>query len=399
MKRSALSLLSLAHLAVDVTGGALTAMLPYLQAQFALSYVLLATISTTYQVTSSIAQPIFGIVSDRGAKRYLVPLGVLLAVGGFAALGRAPTYGLVLAAVALTGIGSAIFHPEATKSARFVSGSSRATGMSYFSIGGNIGVALGPLVVTAIVAWKGTQGTWVYLIPGLVATMLVLFAGPAIQRAETAHAAAAPPGKIRSLRGPMTLLIAVVALRSMIYSGMLVFIPLYAVHVLDQPTSFTGPLLFAILGAGALSTVAGGAIADRLGNKRTMLTSLAFVPAFLAAYIIAPGVVGIIALALAGACIISTTSITVVMAQDFMPGRLALAASLVIGFTSGLGGIGVALLGRVADLEGLRVVLWVLVAVAAAGTALTAFLPAGSEKRARDTQIAAAIPEPAHSGR
>ncbi|HLJ84685.1 MAG TPA: MFS transporter [Candidatus Eremiobacteraceae bacterium] len=394
MKRRALSLLSFGHLTVDVTAGALTAMLPYLQSEFALSYVLLATISTTYQVTSSIAQPIFGIVSDRGAKRYLVPMGVLLAAGGFAMLGKAPTYGLVLAAVALTGIGSAIFHPEATKSARFVSGTARATGMSYFSIGGNIGVALGPLVVTAIVAWAGTGGTWIYIVPGVVATGLVLLAGPAIGRAESAHAAAAPPGRIRSDRRPMALLIAVVALRSMIYSGVLVFVPLYAVHVLHRPTSFTGPLLFAILASGALSTIVGGAIADRVGNKRTMLTSLAFVPLLLATYIISPGAMGVTALALAGACIISTTSISVVMAQDFMPGRLALAASLVIGFTSGLGGLGVALLGGLADLAGLRIVLWVLVGIAVAGTVLTAFLPAGAARRASDLQ-AAPLPEPA----
>ncbi len=397
MKRRALSLLSLGHLTVDVTGGAITAMLPYLQAEFALSYVLLATISTTYQVTSSIAQPIFGVISDRGAKRYLVPMGVLLAAGGFAVLGRAPTYGLVLAAVALTGIGSAIFHPEATKSARYVSGNNRATGMSYFTIGGNIGVALGPLVVSAIVASSGTAGTWIYVVPGIAATALVLLAGPAINRAETAHAAAAAPlGKISSLRGPMSLLVGVVALRSMIYSGILVFIPLYAVHVLRQPTSFTGPLLFAILGTGALSTIAGGAIADRLGNKRTMLTSLAFVPVLLAAFIISPGVIGVVALALAGACIISTTSISVVMAQDFMPGRLALAASLVIGFTSGLGGLGVALLGRLADLEGLRVVLWVLVGIAVAGTFLTSLLPAAGAGRARGEQ-AAPLPEAART--
>ena len=155
MKRRALSLLSLGHLTVDVTGGALVAMLPYLQGRFALSYLLLAAVSTTYQITSSIAQPVFGVISDRGAKRFLIPLGVLLAAGGFAVLGLAPTYPLVIAAVAITGIGSAIFHPEATKSARFVSGARRATGMSFFSIGGNIGVALGPLVVTAIVVSVG----------------------------------------------------------------------------------------------------------------------------------------------------------------------------------------------------------------------------------------------------
>jgi FSR family fosmidomycin resistance protein-like MFS transporter len=393
VKRRALSLLSLGHLTVDVTSGALVAMLPYLQAKFALSYLLLAAVSATYQITSSIAQPVFGVISDRGAKRFLIPLGVLLAAGGFSVLGIASTYPLVIAAVAVTGIGSAIFHPEATKSARFVSGARRATGMSVFSIGGNIGVALGPLVVTAIVVSVGPTGTWIYMIPGVLVTAIMAFIAPAIESAETAHIAASPKGKRPSRRGAMAMLIAVVALRSIIYSGILIFVPLYAVHVLHHPASSTGPLLFAILGAGAASTVAGGAIADRIGNNRTMLVSLACVPILLALYIVSPGVTAVVAIALAGACIISTTSISVVMAQDYMPSRLALAASLVIGFTSGLGGLAVAGLGRLADIAGLLTVLWVLVGVAAAGTLFTALLPGESEGRSQLREETRALPE------
>ena len=393
MKRRALSLLSLGHLTVDVTSGALVAMLPYLQSKFALSYLLLAAVSTTYQITSSIAQPVFGVISDRGAKRFLIPLGVLLAAGGFAVLGIAPTYPLVLAAVAVTGIGSAIFHPEATKSARFVSGAKRATGMSFFTIGGNIGVALGPLVVTAIVVSVGESGTWIYLIPGIIVTLLMAIVTPAIDSAESAHIAAAPKGHTRSRRGAMAMLVAVVALRSTVYSGILIFVPLYAVHVLHHAASSTGPLLFAILGAGAASTVAGGAIADKLGNKRTMLASLACVPVLLAVYVLSPGAVGVVAIALAGACIISTTSITVVMAQDYMPSRLALAASLVIGFTSGLGGLAVAGLGRLADISGLDTVLWALVAIAIAGTLVPALLPGDGEGRIARREETRALPE------
>jgi FSR family fosmidomycin resistance protein-like MFS transporter len=393
VKRRALSLLSLGHLTVDVTSGALVAMLPYLQSKFALSYLLLAAVSTTYQITSSIAQPVFGVISDRGAKRFLIPLGVLLAAGGFAVLGIAPTYPYVLAAVAVTGIGSAIFHPEATKSARFVSGSKRATGMSFFTIGGNIGVALGPLVVTAIVVSVGQSGTWIYLIPGIIVTLLMAVVSPAIDSAESAHIAAAPKGYTRSRRGAMVMLVTVVALRSTVYSGILIFVPLYAVHVLHHLASSTGPLLFAILGAGAASTIAGGAIADKLGNKPTMLASLACVPVLLALYVLSPGVVGVVAIALAGACIISTTSITVVMAQDYMPSRLALAASLVIGFTSGLGGLAVAGLGRLADISGLSTVLWALVGIAIVGTLVTALLPADGEGRIARREETRALPE------
>ncbi|HXW77797.1 MAG TPA: MFS transporter, partial [Candidatus Eremiobacteraceae bacterium] len=125
MKRRSLSLLGFAHLTVDVTSGAVPAVLPYLQREFQLSYLLLAVVATTFQVASSVTQPIFGVWSDRGARRFLIPLGVAMAAGGFACLGLARTYEAVLAAIALSGIGSAIFHPEATKSARYVAGEAR----------------------------------------------------------------------------------------------------------------------------------------------------------------------------------------------------------------------------------------------------------------------------------
>jgi FSR family fosmidomycin resistance protein-like MFS transporter len=333
-------------------------------------------------VTSSVAQPIFGVLSDRGAQRILLPLGVLLSAGGFAALGVAPTYPLMLAAIALSGTGSAIFHPEATKSARYIAGEHRATGMSFFTIGGNIGVALGPLVLIGIVGLKGLHGTWLYLIPGVIVTGIVAAIMPSIARAETAHFARMPAEKRASRPKAMVLLIAVVALRSVIYSGILVFVPLYAVNVLHRSPAENGPLLFAILAAGALSTIAGAALADRNGDRRTMVVSFALVPPLLAVYLLVPGIVGIVALVLVGAFLIATTTITVVMAHDFMPNRLALASALVIGFTSGLGGLGIATLGRAADVFGLPAVLWSLVGVGVVGTGLSMLLPGGRRDRA-----------------
>jgi FSR family fosmidomycin resistance protein-like MFS transporter len=375
MKRRSLSLLSIGHLTVDVTSGALPAVLPYLQKEFGLSYLLLAVVATTFQVTSSIAQPIFGVISDRGAQRYLIPLGVLLSAGGFAALGFAPSYVMVLAAIALSGTGSAIFHPEATKSARFVAGDYRATGMSYFTIGGNLGVALGPLVLTGIVVWRGLGGTWLYLIPGVIVAVAMAAIGPSIARAESAHFARRTPTAADSRPAAMALLVAVVALRSVVFSGILVFVPLYSVNVLHRSASENGPLLFAILAAGAAATIVGAKFADRAGDKRTMVFCSVCAPPLLAIYLLVPGIAGIAALVLVGAFLIATTTVTVVMAQDFMPHRIALASALVIGFTSGLGGLAIAALGHLADVASLTTVLWSLVGVAAAGALLSAALP------------------------
>lgn len=390
MKRRPLSLLSIGHLIVDVTAGAVPAALPFLKSEFGLSYLMVAFVATTYQVTSSIAQPIFGTFSDTGARRYLIPLGVLLAACGFAALGNAPSYPLMLVAIAVTGIGSAIFHPEATKSARFVSGPMRATGMSVFTIGGNIGVALGPLVFTALVAWRGLHGTAAYAVAGIVAAVAVAVIGPSIARAETAQASGPRPTSADSDKRAMLMLVIVVATRSIIYGGMLVFVPLYAVNVLHHSPSQNGPLLFAILAAGALATVAGAAIGDRFGHKQTMAVSFAFVPPLLALYLLMPGIVGVIALVLVGAFLIGTTTITVVMAHEFMPHRIALASALVIGFTSGIGGVAIAGLGHIADIAGLPAVLWSLVGVSVVGTALTMLLPGGAPARVPEDAVCGA---------
>ena len=375
LNRPLLGLLSLGHLTVDVTGGALPAMLPFLQAEFHLSYLLLALVILTSNVTSSIVQPIFGVVSDISAARYLLPAGVLLAVAGFSALGLAPSYGLLLIAVAVAGIGSAIYHPEASKSAAYVVGARRATGMSVFSVGGNVGFALGPLALTAIVAWHGLRGTWFMLIPGLLMAGALAGIMPAIARAQVEHEERARADRGTSHPRRMALLVAIVTLRSLVYSGVLTFAPLYAVNVLHRSPHAGALLLFLFLGAGATGTIVAGPIADRFGKRRTMVVGLWLVVPLLAMYLVIPGPLSLVALALAGMCLIGTFTVSLLMGQEFLPTRLALASALMIGFTTGLGGLGVGLLGRFADVAGLIPTLWAVVAMAALASGLMLALP------------------------
>jgi FSR family fosmidomycin resistance protein-like MFS transporter len=165
---------------------------------------------------------------------------------------------------------------------------------------------------------------------------------------------------------------------------------LYAVNVLHHDPSQNGPLLFAVLAAGALATVVGAAIGDRVGHKRAMTVSFAFVPPLLSVYILVPSAMGVVSLVLAGAFLIATTSISVVMAQEYLPHRIALASALVIGFPSGLGGLVIAGLGRLADVAGLHIVLWSLVGVSVVGTALSSLLPADDHAmRAKDAAATA----------
>lgn len=376
MNRRALGILSLGHLSVDIGAGALPALLPFLQREFHFSYFWLAALVMTAGVISSVMQPVFGVASDNLRTRFLLPIGVFLALAGYAGIGIAGSYAAVVVLVAVAGVGSAMYHPEATKSARTVSGLFPTTGSSLFAVGGNIGVALGPIIVTALVAWNGLRGTWLLFIPAVVIAAIVATVVPAVTKAHEAHEART---REHSGNGDMVrvmgILVAMTSLRSMVYSGVLTFVPLYAVNVLHQHVNRNGLLLFVFLATGAAANFVAGPLADRYGVKRSVSLSLAIAPLALALYLLSSGVVALLGLALAGAMLIGTFATVVVMGMEYMPNRMGLASALLIGFSSGVGGIGVGLLGKLADAYGLVPTVWSLVGVAGLAYGLTFALP------------------------
>jgi FSR family fosmidomycin resistance protein-like MFS transporter len=375
VNRKILGILSLGHLSVDIAAGGLPALLPFLRARFDLSYFGLAALVMISGVTSSIMQPVFGIATDNLRTRFLLPLGVVLALAGFAWVGAAPTYALAVCFVALAGIGSAMYHPEAAKSARTVAGSLPATANAVFAVGGNVGVAMGPPLVIGLVAWHGLQATRWLSLPAIALALVVASIVPAVSRAHEAHAQRVVSSGGRVWPKAMNVLIAVTSLRSAVYSGVLTFVPLYAVNVLHQPATRNGVLLFTYLAAGAAANFLAGPLGDRFGTRTVMSASLALAPLAFAGYMFSSGAGSLVALALVGALIIGTLSTTVVMGMEYMPARVGLASALLIGFSTGIGGLCVGALGRVADAFGLGFVLWILVGVAAASYALTFALP------------------------
>src|SRR5438445_7964545 len=166
--------LSSGHLATDFANGALPALLPFFVDKFALSYTLAAAVILASAVSSSIVQPLFGLWSDRRGAMWLLPSGVALAGIGIALAADAPSYWLVLLLVLASGVGVAAFHPEGSKFAAFVSGRKRASGMAWFSIGGNLGYALGPLATTAAVVAFGLRGGLVLALPGLAVALAIV---------------------------------------------------------------------------------------------------------------------------------------------------------------------------------------------------------------------------------
>jgi len=376
MNRWILGVLSLGHLSVDIGAGALPALLPFLQREFHFSYFSLAALVMTSGITSSIMQPIFGLAADSLRTRVLLPVGVLLGLGGYAAVGTATSYALVVAIVAAAGIGSAMYHPEATKSARTVSGQLPATGNAFFAVGGNIGVALGPIIITVLVAWRGLPATAVLFVPALIIAAIVATVVPAVTQAHDEHHQQARSA-VHGDNGVsvMAVLVTMTSLRAAVYSGVLTFVPLYAVNVLHQPFKHNGILLSVFLATGAVANLAAGSLADRFGIKRTMSLSLGLAPFALALYLVSTGLLAWVGLAVAGAMLIGTFSTSVVLGMEYMPNRLALASALLIGLSTGLGGLIVGALGRVADAFGLAPTLWTLVAIAVLAYALTFALP------------------------
>jgi len=365
-------LLSGGHLATDFANGALPALLPFLKERFALSYTAVGAVVLASQASSSLIQPLFGLWSDRRGAMWLLPSGVAVAGVGIALAADAPSYWLVLLLVLASGVGAAAFHPEGSKFAGFVSGRRRASGMAWFSIGGNLGYALGPVAATAVVAALGRGGLLLAL-PCLAVALAILAATPYL-RGFAPEPAAAQVHRGEDDRAAMRLLLAVIALRSVAWFALITFVPLWEVS-LGHSKSHGNHLLALMLFSGGVGTLLFGPLADRFGRKPVLLGSVVATGPLVLVFVLVGGIPGTIALALIGACVVGTFGVTMVMGQEYMPNHLGTASGLVIGLSVGLGGVAAVVLGRVADATSLRAALLVAAAAPFVAIALAAKLP------------------------
>jgi FSR family fosmidomycin resistance protein-like MFS transporter len=376
----ALAALASGHLATDFANGALPALLPFLVERFDLSYTLAALVMLASTASSSIVQPLFGLWSDRSSSGsiWLLPGGVAVAGIGIALAADAPSYRLVLVLVVVSGLGVAAYHPEGSKFAAYASGSRRASGMSAFSIGGNVGYALGPTVATPFVLAFGLRGGWLLAVPCLAVAALLLVATPFLRSlAPSVGSEAAPRGADRP--GALALLLGVIALRSVAWFGLVTFVPLWEVS-LGHSKAHGNHLLAVMLLAGGLGTVVAGPAADRFGRRPVLLLSLAAIAPLVVVFLAVGGVVGALALALVGVCVIGTFGVTMVMSQEYLPRHIGVASGLSIGLSIGIGGVAAVGLGALADSIDLESALYVCAAAPVAGLALAALLPSSRER-------------------
>ncbi|MDR3561141.1 MAG: MFS transporter [Negativicutes bacterium] len=383
MRYRSISLLSAGHLFTDLNQGVVPALLPFFIAEYHLSYTAAASIVFATNIVSSIVQPIFGYLSDRMRKIWLMPLGICCAGVGVALCGLFDSLPLILVAVGLSGFGVAAFHPDAARLAnRLAPPENKAMALSIFAVGGNAGFAFGPLLGTGAVLMWGLKGTLVFALPALFMAFFLYFqfrdiALPAVQKA-TGTAAELP----KDQWGPFLRLSGIVVARSVVFFGLNTFIPLYWIHVLHQSNVAGGTALTILFSLGVVSTLIGGRVADRIGYRNMIMGGFALLLPLLAVFTYisdtfwATALLVPISLGLFG-----VYGPIMVSGQNYLPNRVGFASGVTMGLAITSGGIAAPLLGWLADLYGIQTALqWMIVApIGAIILALT--LPAENKKR------------------
>ncbi|WP_339060320.1 MFS transporter [Tepidibacillus marianensis] len=351
---SKIGVLSLAHLLNDLYSNYLPQMLPFLVVlNPSFTATRAAILVSAFSITSSLVQPFFGYFLDHQGKRWFVHVGTLWMGIMLSLTGVVNNYVLLVALAALAGLGTAAFHPQASTMVNILSGDRKAVLLSVFVAFGNFGFALGPLLLVPLFQAYGLHATLITVIPGVLVAILLFFFAP--RNNVLSGTAPALPVVLRSLKSASRELIAIVgviAIRSLAYTGMLTMLPLYFKSQ-NLSNIAASHLLTIMLAAGAIGGVIGGFISDYYGRKRLIVGSLVISTPLFFAFLYTQGLLSTIFLALAGAAMLSSFSVTIVAAQEAIPENKALAAGLSLGFAGGIGSLAVILIGRIGDIWGL----------------------------------------------
>lgn len=389
MDKKKIALLAIGHLSCDVNGGALPAALPYLRAAHGLDYQATAGLVFAYSCLSSLIQPFFGLLADRHSKPWFIPIGVFLAGFGLAAMSHMSLYWLMFACIAISGIGSAFFHPEGARFANQVSGARKGLGMSFFSIGGNSGFILGPLLVAFFVGRFGLDGMNVF---GILSACMALLLWWQIARAAPITSAAPPsPAAAESAAAPASAegaalaaatgakpavndwkefsrLLFVILSRSIVFAGCNTFIPLYWVNALGQSAA-AGATALVIFGAsGVACNMLGGYLSDRMSYAAVIRLGFCLVAPAVYLFSLSQSLaLNYALLPVLGCALYLPFSAQVVLGQQLLARNIGFASGVTLGVSTTIGGMAQPLLGWVADTWDLGTVFATLACVGLVG--------------------------------
>ena len=385
MNKKYVYLLSLAHLSNDITTGALPAILPFFVAVHGLDYSAAAGLIFASSFLASIVQPAFGWLADKKSRSWYMSLGILMS-GVFMGLsGLFENYWVIFAMITISGIGSAIFHPEATRMVNLVSGDKRGTALSIFSVGGNGGFALGPVVAVAVITAFGIKGITVFGFVAIIISVVLMRLVPDMKKeiglAEETRKTAISVSASKEVKhendwnafAHLTLLI---VCSSVVLCGVRSFIPLYWVDVLGLSAAAAGSALTLLFSWGVVMTLIGGLMADRFGYLKIVRMS----------YVLLAPIVGLLSLTTnsltayllmipMGLAMFSPFSSIVVLGQSYLSRNIGFASGVTMGLAISVGGIVVPLIGKFADSYGLVAAMQLMAAISVVAAISTFFLP------------------------
>ncbi len=388
-----LAAISFSHLLNDMIQSLLPAIYPILKSSFHLDFTKIGLITLTYQLTASLLQPLIGHYTDKRPKPYSLPFGMGFTLVGLALLSVAANFPTILAAAALVGMGSAVFHPESSRVARLASGGQHGLAQSVFQVGGNAGSSLGPLLAAFIVLPGGQHSIIWFTLAALLAIVLLtrvsgwykqreVFGGTARARAVARH----PELSARKVGLSLSILIALMFSKFVYLASLSSYYTFYLISKFHVPVQSAEIHLFIFLGAVAVGTIAGGPIGDRVGRKYVIWCSILGVLPFSLALPHANLFWTSVLTVFIGLILASAFSAIVVYAQELMPGRVGMISGLFFGFAFGLGGLGAAMLGKLADSTSIFFVYQVCAFLPAIGL-LTGFLPNLDQRSAGMAEI------------
>ena len=370
--------ISFSHLLNDTIQALLPSIYPMLRDSFHLNFAQLGWITFTFQCTASLFQPLVGLVTDKRPMPHSLAAGMGLTLVGLLSLAFADSYVLIIISAAVIGLGSAIFHPEASRVAHMAAGTRRGFAQSFFQLGGNAGSALGPLLAALIVVSRGQKYVACFSLLALAGVFVLWKIGTwqkenfhRITR-KTAHKTSHLPRK--KVIAALVVLIALIFSKYVYLASMTTYYTFYLIHHFQVSVRTSQLLLFVYLFAVALGTIIGGPVGDRIGRKRVIWVSILGVAPFSLLLPHANLVGTVILTVIIGTILASAFSAILVYAQELVPGKVGMIAGLFFGLAFGIAGIGAAALGQLADHTSIEFVFNVCAFLPLIGL-LTVFLP------------------------